>query len=1143
MEVSTRLSSDNPYPGPRPFEEKEQDLFFGRDREVRELLSLIAAHRAVLLYAQSGAGKTSLLNARIIPLLKEGKFEVVLPVARVRGPRAEEIGLEEIPNIYVLNTLTGWSGDSADTASLAPVSLAAFLGEREHLTDEDELPLPRVVIFDQFEELFTFYPERWEERQDFFLQMAEALKDDPLLRVLFVIREDYLAQLEPYTKHLPERLRTRYRLERLRKEAACMAVEGPLRGTGRSFDTGAAENLVQELLNIQVESAPGETIQVVGEYVEPVQLQVVCQNLWLNLPPDVNVITSDHLQEFGDVEEALKGFYETAIGMAAEEPGVKKDDLRRWFTNELITPAGTRGIVFRDVERTGEIPNSAVDVLEKQHIIRAEVRGGERWYELTHDRLIEPVRKANESWLEEEQRRQVEEERRRADEQTRIARRFLGFTIALVVVALMAIVATVFAFHQARVARERQIEAEGAKAEAEKQSRIALSRQLAAQSLFRLDDQLDLALLLGVEACRIDRTVESRGSLLAGLRHNPHLDAFLRGHKDPVSSVCFSPDGKLLASGSSDSTIILWDVATRQRVGEPLTGHKSWVYSVCFSPDGKLLASGSWDDTIILWDVATRQPVGEPLTGHKDDVYSVCFSPDGKLLASGSGGILTEGTIILWDVATGQRVGEPLTGHKDDVYSVCFSPDSKLLASGSVHSTIILWDVATGQRVGEPLTGHKSGVFSVCFSPDGKLLASGSGGNTIILWDVATGQRVGEPLTGHKDDVRSVCFSPDGKLLASGSWDDAIILWDVATRQRVGEPLTGHKYDVSSVCFSPDGKLLASGSGGIGTGGTIILWDVATGQRVGEPLTGHKDDVRSVCFSPDSKLLASGSRDRTIILWDVATRQRVGEPLTGHKSYVSSVCFSPDGKLLASRSSDNTIILWDVATGQRAGEPLTGHTDSVLSVCFSPDGKLLASRSSDSTIILWDVSRGQRVGGPLTGHKYDVYSVCFSPDGKLLASGSGGILTEGTIILWDVATGQRVGEPLTGHKDDLLSVCFSPDSKLLASGSKDNTIILWDVATGQRVGEPLTGHKDDVYSVCFSPDGKLLASGSWDDAIILWDVDLESWKDRARRIANRNLTRAEWKQYLGDEPYRKTSPDLPVPDQAFGKGLSERYEE
>jgi WD40 repeat protein len=1010
MEVSTRLSSDNPYPGPRPFEEKEQDLFFGRDREVRELLSLIAAHRAVLLYAQSGAGKTSLLNARIIPLLKEGKFEVVLPVARVRGPRAEEIGLEEIPNIYVLNTLTGWSGDSADTASLAPVSLAAFLGEREHLTDEDELPLPRVVIFDQFEELFTFYPERWEERQDFFLQMAEALKDDPLLRVLFVIREDYLAQLEPYTKHLPERLRTRYRLERLRKEAACMAVEGPLRGTGRSFDTGAAENLVQELLNIQVESAPGETIQVVGEYVEPVQLQVVCQNLWLNLPPDVNVITSDHLQEFGDVEEALKGFYETAIGMAAEEPGVKKDDLRRWFTNELITPAGTRGIVFRDVERTGEIPNSAVDVLEKQHIIRAEVRGGERWYELTHDRLIEPVRKANESWLEEEQRRQVEEERRRADEQTRIARRFLGFTIALVVVALMAIVATVFAFHQARVARERQIEAEGAKAEAEKQSRIALSRQLAAQSLFRLDDQLDLALLLGVEACRIDRTVESRGSLLAGLRHNPHLDAFLRGHKDPVSSVCFSPDGKLLASGSSDSTIILWDVATRQRVGEPLTGHKSWVYSVCFSPDGKLLASGSWDDTIILWDVATRQPVGEPLTGHKDDVYSVCFSPDGK-------------------------------------------------------------------------------------------------------------------------------------LLASGSWDDAIILWDVATRQRVGEPLTGHKYDVSSVCFSPDGKLLASGSGGIGTGGTIILWDVATGQRVGEPLTGHKDDVRSVCFSPDSKLLASGSRDRTIILWDVATRQRVGEPLTGHKSYVSSVCFSPDGKLLASRSSDNTIILWDVATGQRAGEPLTGHTDSVLSVCFSPDGKLLASRSSDSTIILWDVSRGQRVGGPLTGHKYDVYSVCFSPDGKLLASGSGGILTEGTIILWDVATGQRVGEPLTGHKSSVYSVCFSPDSKLLASGSKDNTIILWDVATGQRVGEPLTGHTDPVSSVCFSPDGKLLASGSWDDTIILWDVDLESWKDRARRIANRNLTRAEWKQYLGDEPYRKTSPDLPVPDQAFGKGLSERYEE
>ena len=118
---------------------------------------------------------------------------------------------------------------------------------------------------------------------------------------------------------------------------------------------------------------------------------------------------------------------------------------------------------------------------------------------------------------------------------------------------------------------------------------------------------------------------------------------------------------------------------------------------------------------------------------------------------------------------------------------------------------------------------------------------------------------------------------------------------------------------------------------------------------------------------------------------------------------------------------------------------------------------------------------------------------------------------------------------LHGHQSSVESVCFSPDGKTLASGSHE--IILWDVANRQPVGEPLTGHTDSVESVCFSPDGKLLASGSSDDTIILWDVDLGSWKNRARRIANRNLTRAEWKQYLGDEPYRKTFPDLPVPEE------------
>jgi hypothetical protein len=454
--MKTELTGRNPYPGPRPFEQGEYGIFFGRGRENRELLSLIIAHRAVLLYAQSGAGKTSLLNAGIVRLLTKEGFDV-LPTARVRGFEPADMDLKESSNIYVFNTLMGWAAEGTDPRSLVSVSIGAFLKQREHQLDEWGRPLPRVIVFDQFEELFTSYPGRWREREDFFRQVGQALDTDPMLRLLLLIREDYLANLDSYVALLPERLRTRYRLERLRAEAACQAVEEPVQGTDRSFAEGVASELVRQLLDIRVKSASGEMVEAAGKYVEPVQLQVVCRSLWQNLPAGVTTITSDHLQTFGDVEEALKGFYEKAIETAAKEADVGKTDLRKWFSNELVTPAGTRGTVFRGEKNTGGIPNPAVDVLEAQHILRAEMRAGARWYELTHDRLIEPICRSNEVWLQhqraEEQKREIDEERQRtrAEEQAKRYKLLLCSTVALVIVSLVATLAAVYAYRQSNV--------------------------------------------------------------------------------------------------------------------------------------------------------------------------------------------------------------------------------------------------------------------------------------------------------------------------------------------------------------------------------------------------------------------------------------------------------------------------------------------------------------------------------------------------------------------------------------------------------------------------------------------------------------------------------------------------------------------
>ena len=398
----TEMKAENPYVGPRPFEERHQRRFFGRDWEADELVSLVVAHPAVLLYAQSGAGKTSLINAKLIPLLRDEEGLQVMHVARVRGEIPEVVQPEQIKNLFVFNTLLGWMEGGTDLAQLAGLSLSAFLiGDSEgrpRPKDEEGQPTLRVVIFDQFEELFTLYPERWAEREGFFIQVADALSEDPFLRVLFVLREDYLAQLDPYVALLPERLRTHFRLERLRREAALAAVKGPLMDTERSFAPGVAESLVEELLKIRVETRVGETVEVPGEFVEPVQLQVVCRSLWEELPPDVTEITQPHLQAFGDVDQALLTFYERALRNAVQQTKVREGDLRTWFERDLITPMGTRGTAYRGAESTGGVPNAAIDALESQHLIRAERRAGARWYELTHDRFIGPVQGSNEAW-------------------------------------------------------------------------------------------------------------------------------------------------------------------------------------------------------------------------------------------------------------------------------------------------------------------------------------------------------------------------------------------------------------------------------------------------------------------------------------------------------------------------------------------------------------------------------------------------------------------------------------------------------------------------------------------------------------------------------------------------------------------------
>jgi WD40 repeat protein/tRNA A-37 threonylcarbamoyl transferase component Bud32 len=315
----------------------------------------------------------------------------------------------------------------------------------------------------------------------------------------------------------------------------------------------------------------------------------------------------------------------------------------------------------------------------------------------------------------------------------------------------------------------------------------------------------------------------------------------IKGHSSMVHAIAISPNGQLIASGSNDMTIKLWQVSTGKLVrqmGRWSSSHSSMVNSVAFSPisnisyqaeSGKsagvadvnrgILASGSWDNTIKLWDVNTGREI-RTLTGHTNWVNSVALSPDGKFLASGS----ADCTIKLWQVHTGIEI-QTLTGHSDPVSSVAYSPrtpatnsqDRQLVASGSSDCTIKLWQAYTGRNI-YTLTGHSFFVNCIAFSKDGEIIASGSGDNTIKLWHINTGREI-RTLMGHSDSVWSVAFSQDGQFIASGSWDNSIKLWHVHSGREIST-LTGHSSYVRCVAFSPDGQTLVSG----GDDDTIKIW-------------------------------------------------------------------------------------------------------------------------------------------------------------------------------------------------------------------------------------------------------------------------------------------------------------------------------
>ncbi len=682
-----------------------------------------------------------------------------------------------------------------------------------------------------------------------------------------------------------------------------------------------------------------------------------------------------------------------------------------------------------------------------------------------------------------------------------------------------------------------------------KESHVARSGELAANSNTALAVDPELSLLLAMEAENIAPTQQSLNALRRALPES-RIRKIMTANGN-VHSVAYSPVGKLIASASEDRTVSVWD-ADSGRVVREFRGHKDAVHLLVFSPNGRHIATESMDGTGKVWDIDSGKEVFtlEGLTGRYP---ALAFSSDGARIAAESGDYDAQGFDMgrasVWDVKSGEKlfeVSHPAppkeavpTSHA--IRMVVFSPDGKLLVTTSNDGTARVWDASKGEPI-TTLRGHKKEVVAAAFSPHGSRLVTASLDGTARIYVTGKWDEQSTITVSHRDDVYDVRLTPKSDRIIDDrnakivtvSADRTARIWDL--QGKLLHELAGHNGPVTSAAFSPDGQFVVTASGmdqsaryavagsirddnSVRGDNTARVWNVQSGRQMAQ-LRGHTGAVASTAFSPDGRYVVTGAWDGTVRIWATGVQSgvdlgpRIAVPrIRGAPDIAGTPGFSPDGKLVIAPGPENSAVIKDSFTGKLVRQ-LRGHSHPVSRVALGPDGTALTA-DTDGNARVWDW-KSEKVLASKTGAQADA---SLSREGLFVTASTG---KEGLVRVWNyeqslgtlpregirsaalspngrlVVIVYRSDKPVTlwdhtrdrlidlsGHTKVIYSADFNRSGNLVVTASADKTARVWDTATGAPVRE-LKGHSDEVNRAVFSPKGDMIATTGDDNAARIW---------------------------------------------------------